>query len=253
MTEPRALDGRREAPSANLLLLSNSVGADGYLAHALDAIRTWWALGEAPGEAVFVPFAGVVRDWDAYAELVAGALERLGIPLRPLHRAADMQALLAGATHVVVGGGNTFHLLYELRRRGLLAPLADRVRQGHCSYLGWSAGANLACPTIRTTNDMPVVDPGGFDALAAVPFQINPHFTQVHPSGHRGETRLQRLQEFCALNPDVPVWALPEGTGLHVGAQGMRVLGGPVFLLAGDGDLRQVPEGPVAATVAARR
>ena len=94
---------------------------------------------------------------------------------------------------VIVGGGNTFQLLKQCRERGLLAPITDVVKRG-ALYIGWSAGANLACPTIRTTNDMPIVDPQGFDALNLFPLQINPHFTNALPEGHKGETREQRIR-----------------------------------------------------------
>ncbi len=114
---------------------------------------------------------------------------------------------------MLVGGGNTFQLLAEMRSRGLLD--ADpRAVVADVPYAGWSAGANLACPTIRTTNDMPIVDPRGFDALDFVPYQINPHFTNVMPPGHQGETREQRLTEFVTANPAVPVLGLPEGDWL---------------------------------------
>ena len=92
--------------------------------------------------------------------------------------------------------------------------------------MGWSAGSNVACPTIRTTNDMPIVQPPSFDAFGFVPFQINPHYTDAHPDGHQGETRAQRLAEFVAANPDVPVIGLPEGTALRVEDRQLDVLGG---------------------------
>jgi dipeptidase E len=126
----------------------------------------------------------------------------------------------------VVGGGNTFSLLHHCRRRGLLPLIAERIRSGDARYLGWSAGTNIACPTIRTTNDMPVIDPQGFDALGLVPFQINPHYTNALPAGHRGETRDQRLAEFTRLEPTVPVLGLPEGDWLRVSGREL-VLGGP--------------------------
>ncbi len=209
----------------NLLLLSNSTSDAGYLTHALPWIREWAAHHDASGDALFVPFAGVTRTWDAYETLVAEALAPLGLRVRSVHRLADPVAAMQDARHVLVGGGNTFALLKHLRATGLLDAIGARVRSGEASYLGWSAGSNVACPTICTTNDMPITDPGGFGAMGLVPVQINAHYTDAHPPGHRGETREQRLREFTTLNPAMPVLGLPEGTGLHVQGGHARVLG----------------------------
>ncbi len=111
-----------------------------------------------------------------------------------------------------VGGGNTFRLLHDVRRLGLL----DALRANpDCRYTGSSAGTNLACPTVKTTNDMPIVDPGGLDALDRVPFQVNPHYVDPDPaSTHQGETREERILEFHEMN-EVPVVGLREGAWLH--------------------------------------
>lgn len=204
-----------------LLLLSNSTSETGYLAHALELIAE---LAQGAGEAVFVPYAGVTRSWDEYESMVAKALAPAGLAVRSLHRASDPAAMARDARLLLVGGGNTFNLLHHCRRSGVLAALRNRDRDGLC-YAGWSAGANLACPTICTTNDMPVIDPGGLDALGFVPFQINPHYTNAGLPGHRGETRDQRLAEFLVLNPAVPLLALPEGGWLRVSGSAMA-LGG---------------------------
>lgn len=202
-----------------LLLLSNSRNPGGeYLAHALDAIGQLLAGRRAVW---FVPFAGVTMPWDAYTALVAAALAPLGVDVRGAH----LQAMPAAGEAVFVGGGNTFQLLAEVRTRALLPIIRGHVAAG-APYAGWSAGANLACPTIRTTNDMPIVDPGGFDALGFVPYQINPHFTNAMPAGHQGETREQRLTEFVTANPAVHVLGVPEGDWLSV-RDGAHVLSGP--------------------------
>ena len=110
------------------------------------------------------------------------------------------------------------------------------MRQG-AAYLGWSAGSNLTCPSICTTNDMPITDPEGFDALGLLSFQINPHYTNAHPPGHRGETRAQRLAEFCTLNPTMPVLGLPEGAGLRVRGAAITLVGphdAPLFIGAAE-------------------
>ncbi|AEI77543.1 peptidase E [Cupriavidus necator N-1] len=199
-----------------LLLLSNSSSDAGYLVHAQAAIRD---LAASRKTACFIPFAGVTRDWDTYETLVRDAFAPVGIAVQSLHRLAEPAAAvraIEAAELIVVGGGNTFRLLQCLRERGLLAPISAQVRSGAARYIGWSAGANLACPTIRTTNDMPVADPGGLDALALVPFQINPHYFNLVVPGFRGETRDQRLAEFTVLQPDMPVLGLPEGNWVRV-------------------------------------
>ena len=203
----------------NLLLLSNSRNPGGeYLAHALGAFAT--VLGDTR-RAWFVPFAGVTVPWGDYTAMVGAAVAPLGVTVVGAHE----QAQPAPGDAIFVGGGNTFHLLAECRRRGLLPVIAARVRDG-APYAGWSAGANLTCPTIRTTNDMPIVDPGGFEALGFVPFQINPHFTNALPPGHQGETREQRLTEFLTANRERQVLGLPEGDWLTV-RDGATTLHGP--------------------------
>ena len=205
----------------NLLLISNSTSERGYLVHALDAIA---AFVRGAGEGVFVPYAGVTRSFEAYVDRVNQALAPIDVRLRSIHVEADPARAIREAELIVVGGGNTFHLLDHCRRTGVLAAIRERVRQGG-RYVGWSAGANLACPTIRTTNDMPIVDPGGLDALGLIAFQVNPHFTDAHPPGHFGETRSERLGEFVAANPATPVLALPEGSFVQVEGDTMT-LGG---------------------------
>lgn len=199
----------------DLLLLSNSRTPGGYLTDYLPAIAQF--AGERR-KAVFVPFAAVGFSWDEYATRVRGALEDFSIQV------LEDEGQLQAAELIIVGGGNTFQLLRECRARGLLEAIAARVRAG-ARYLGWSAGANLACPTIKTTNDMPVVDPGGLDALGLVRFQVNPHYTNAHPPGHQGETRDERLAEFALLNPQLPVIGLPEGDWLRVSGAAVELCG----------------------------
>jgi dipeptidase E len=202
----------------NLLLLSNSRNPGGeYLAHAIEAFAD---LAGARRGAWFVPFAGVTVDWDEYTRLVQAALAPLDVQVRGAHRGGPPEEHEV----LLVGGGNSFHLLRECRSRGLLEPMRALARAG-VPYAGWSAGANLACPTIRTTNDMPIVDPGGFEALGLVGFQINPHYTNALPPGHQGETREQRLAEFVMANPEVPVLGLPEGDWLTVRGQEVTLHG----------------------------
>ena len=198
-----------------LLLLSSSRTPAGYLTDYLPEIR---AFSAGIRRAAFVPFAAVRFSWEEYVRRVEQAT---GFSLQIAHAASDLET----AELIVVGGGNTFQLLKECRDRRLLEVIRARVESG-CRYLGWSAGAVLSCPTIRTTNDMPIVDPGGLDALGLVPFQINGHYLNVVLPDHHGETRDERLEEFVLANPERPVIGLPEGDWIRV-SQGSMALGGP--------------------------
>ena len=196
---------------ARLLLLSNSTNhGRGYLDHAMPAIRE--LLGPV-GRLLFVPFA--LHDRAAYTAKARARFATEGIEVEELGTDAAGRRALEQAAALFVGGGNTFRLLRTLQEERLLEPLGDRARGG-MPYLGASAGINVACPTIRTTNDMPIVEPRGFDALSLVPFQINPHYLDADPGlSHMGETREDRIREFLEEN-DVPVLGLREGAWLRI-------------------------------------
>lgn len=194
-----------------LLLLSNSTSfGRGLLDHAAEELAGFLA----PCRRVaFVPFA--LADRDGYAERIRARLAALDLAVDAVADGAEGHRTLLEAEAVFVGGGNTFRLLSTLQRHGLLPLLAERARAG-MPYVGSSAGTNLAGPTIRTTNDMPIVEPTSLDALGLVPFQINPHYLDPDPaSTHMGETREQRLREFHEENA-TPVLALREGAWLRV-------------------------------------
>ncbi|MCS6885869.1 MAG: dipeptidase PepE [Acidobacteriota bacterium] len=205
-----------------LLLLSNSYNyGQGLLDHAEDAIRDF--LGTVK-RALFVPYAVVSDSYDRRFETVSARFREFGYELDSIHLHSDPIEAINRAEAIVTCGGNTFHLLYQLYKNNLLEPMREVIKAG-VPYIGWSAGANIACPTIKTTNDMPIVFPGSFDALNLVPFQINPHYINYRIPGHQGETRDMRLEEFLALNPGVYVLGLREGSMLRVEGRRLTLLG----------------------------
>lgn len=204
----------------NLLLLSNSTNAgQGYLEHAWDVVLP--ALDGAT-EVAFVPYA--LADHDAYTQKVRDAFAIHGVSVVGVHESGTPAATLRTAQAVFVGGGNSFRLLHGLKQRNLIVELHKHVAQGKL-YMGASAGTNIAAPTIRTTNDMPIMFPEGFDALGLVAFQINCHYLDADPrSTHAGETRELRLEEFHEEN-EAPVVALREGTWIRVTDGGASIGG----------------------------
>jgi dipeptidase E len=204
-------------------------------------------LGSTVKRILFVPFATVVLPEDDYLALVRKHLGPLGYEVESLHRAADPREAVKNADAVAVGGGNTFHLLRGLYRAGVMEIIRDRARAG-MPYVGWSAGSNVACPTIKTTNDMPIVAPPALDALGLVPFQINPHYIDVRIEGHMGETRDERLIEFISANPGVRVIGLREGTMLRIEGDQISLVGAKParFFFKGQPPRDITPEEPLS-------
>ena len=205
-----------------LLLLSNSMNpGSGYLEHALPAILEHLADART---LAFVPYAAVRVPWDEFEARVTAVFAKHDIEVRGVQRYTDPRDVVATCDAVAVGGGNTFQLVDALHRTGLMETIGARVHDG-APFVGWSAGANVACPTLRTTNDMPIVEPRSFATLHFVPFQINPHYLDAHAELHMGESREERILEFIRANPDVPVVGLREGSMLRRMGARLELLG----------------------------
>jgi dipeptidase E len=206
-----------------LLLMSNSTNAgEEYLAYGIGEIGKF--LGGEKVTVLFIPYAAVTFSYDEYEKKVRKKFLEAGHEVVSIHHAKDEVAAVRDAEAIVVGGGNTWHLLTVLQEKTLLEPVREKV-QGGTPYVGWSAGSNLVCPTIKTTNDMPIIQPRDFNALGLIPFQINPHYLDANPEGHAGETREMRIREFLKINPDIYVAGLREGTMLRVEGEKVSLIG----------------------------
>ena len=229
-------------PDPRLLLLSNSMmPGQGYLAWARPHISDF--LGQGVRRVFFVPFAGVTKPWGEYTRAVRDVFGALGYEVVGAHEHDNPVTALADSDAVAVGGGNTFQLLAQMYGTGLIGAIRRTALDG-MPYIGWSAGANVACPTIRTTNDMPIVEPPGLSALGLVPFQINAHYTEARLGDHGGETRVDRLNEFVHANPGMPVVGLPEGTALRLEGDELSLIGEAEAVVYGlEGGPRRVEAG----------
>jgi dipeptidase E len=207
----------------DLLLLSNStnIGED-YLAYASGFIQDF--LSNHKEKVVFIPYAGVTINWEDYTDQVNDALSKKGILVNPIHKAPNPKTSIQNASAIMVGGGNSFQLLKLLQDLDLMDIIRDHVKDG-LPYIGWSAGANMACPTLKTTNDMPIVEPSSFRALGLIDFQINPHYTEEVLPNHGGESRPMRLKEYIKANPGSKVIGLPEGMILRKSGELFNLVG----------------------------
>ncbi len=212
-----------------LLLISNSTMAgEPYLEYPKNNIKTF--LGEKSIKALFIPYAGVTLSFDEYELKVKARFNEIGHDIESIHHFKDPVEAVENAEAIVVGGGNSFVLAKMLQENNIIEAIREKVQFG-APYIGWSAGSNMACPTIKTTNDMPIVEPQSFNVLNLIPFQINPHFLDAHPDGHGGETREDRINEFIEANKEMYVAGLREGCMFiveddnltHVGERSCRI------------------------------
>ncbi len=215
----------------NLLLISNSTNAgEEYLAWCRGYITDY--LNEyAVRKILFIPYAGVnltsvsvEKSFDLYEERVKKIFRELGFDLHSIHRDANPVVAVNEAEAIVIGGGNTFHLTHLMHEFSIMDAIRRKVQRG-IPFVGWSAGANVACPTMKTTNDMPICEPPSFNCLKLVPFQINPHYLDANPEGFAGETREQRILEFLTVNRATTVVGLREGCFLKVKGDTMSLTG----------------------------
>jgi dipeptidase E len=206
-----------------LLLISNSTNAgEQYLDYPKKYISEF--LGSIPVKALFIPYAAVTFSYDTYEEKVSTRFREVGHEIVSIHHFKDPVEAVEKAEAIVVGGGNTWKLLKNIRDKNLINAVRKKVLEG-TPYIGWSAGSNVVCPTIKTTNDMAVVEPDSFDAFNLVPFQINPHYLDSNPDGHAGETREQRIEEFIEVNQNLYVVGLRESTMLLINDKNMKLIG----------------------------
>ncbi len=193
-----------------------------YLDYPKDEIKK--ILGEESVTAVFIPYAAVTFSFDLYCEKVEERFAEVGHHIVGIHTFKNPEKAIQEAAAIVVGGGNTWQLVRMLHDQKLMNPIRERVMNG-IPYIGWSAGSNVACPTLRTTNDMPIIDPKSFECTGLIPFQINPHYLDANPEGHGGETREQRIEEFLEINPDLYVTGLREGTMFKLENEKLELIG----------------------------
>jgi dipeptidase E len=194
-----------------LLISSSSVAGSGYLDPFKKTIKDFL---KNISEIVFVPYAADKTNWNFYTQKVRDRFKLFGIDVTGIH---EVDNEIKNFKAIFVGGGNTFRLLYQLQQHDLLSKINEAVLTKGLRYIGSSAGSNVACKTICTTNDMPIIYPTkGFDAINLIPLQINPHYTDPDPnSTHMGETRDDRIKEFHEANV-TPVVGLREGAFLKI-------------------------------------
>lgn len=224
-----------------LLLISNSTNfGETYLGWCQSQIDLFCLSHDLTSQSnfLFIPFAGVYiqqtpypKSYDEYEKRVKNVFAQWGyLNFSSIHGYENKEKAVKNADCIIVGGGNTFHLVAEMHHFNLMKIIQEKVKSG-TPYIGWSAGANLACPGLFTTNDMPIVQPKSFEALNLVPFQINPHYLDPTPEidkmiKHGGETRQDRLNEYLAANQKKIVVGLREGCALWINEKKMTMRGG---------------------------
>ncbi|WP_120944772.1 dipeptidase PepE [Helicobacter labacensis] len=204
----------------NLLLLSGALYQGKFLEYALSWIEAFFQTHQLKGKQLaLIAYGSVLRSQEECETHLRALLKGFGVEVVGVHRGLEIMRTCAG---FVMNGGNSFKLLEGLYQHNLLEVIRERVKAG-VPYLGWSAGSNVATPSIHTTNDMPITYPPSLQALDLVPYQINPHF----PTGsahHEGESRQERIAEFLALNPQAVVYGMPDGMAFKVDGHYVQIL-----------------------------
>ena len=206
-----------------LLLISNSTNpGEAYLNYPKHNIKDF--LGDKSINCLFIPYAAVTFSFDEYVDKVNTRFAEIGHKVTGIHSYDNPIEAVEKAAAIIVAGGNTWQLVKMLQENNLMEAIVKKVEKG-TPYIGWSAGSNIACPTLKTTNDMPIVEPASFNTLNLVPFQINPHYLDGNNDTHGGETRETRITEFIHANKEVYVVGLREGCMLLLENNDIQMIG----------------------------
>jgi dipeptidase E len=215
----------------HLLLISNSTNPGEAYLEWPEPIISKFLNSTTVHNILFIPFAGVNLtpagvnpSYEMYTEKVRKVFTKLGYEIYSIVDEENPAKAVEEAECIMIGGGNTFFLVYMLYKWKLMEAIRQKILSG-TPYIGWSAGSNVACPSLRTTNDMPIIEPESFNTLNVIPFQINPHYLDAHPTDHGGETREQRIMEFLAVNPIIKIAGLREKTALLVEGKDISLIG----------------------------
>ena len=205
---------------SRLLLISNStVHGRGYLDHVEAEIKDFVG---GRTRTVFIPYA--LHDRQAYCAQADSRLRTFGLEFTSVHDVSNASREIEHSQIIFIGGGNTFRLLYEIQKNQLIEPIRHAVGSG-ALFIGSSAGSIVACPSLKTTKDMPVVQPMSFEALGLVPFQISPHYLDPDAtSTHMGETQEQRILQFLEENEEAVI-GLREGSFLRIEDEAVMLKG----------------------------
>lgn len=205
-----------------IIASTSTIHGSGYLEYLLDTLKIHF---KSADEILFIPYArpgGISHD--DYTKIASKALSTIGKTVKGIHEYDHPEKAIQDAQGIFVGGGNTFVLVSQLYKNNVLLAIQNAVKKG-TPYLGTSAGSNICGLTMHTTNDMPIVYPPSFKALALVPFNINPHYLDpIEGSTHMGETRETRIKEFHAYNTQ-PVIGLREGSWIAVKVNSLTLKG----------------------------
>lgn len=194
---------------------------------------------------IFIPYAS--RDYDEYTNSVKEMFSHLEFEIIGIHELDNPLVELEKMEGIYVGGGNTFSLVQKLHEKEIIEIIRRKVLNNGIPYAGVSAGANVACPTMQTTNDMPIDLVPSFETFGIVPFQINPHY---HPGGiwwkendelreHFGETRKRRIEEFHNFN-DTPVIGLYEGSFLICNENEIELQGNKAAIIIKGAEIKTI-------------
>jgi len=215
----------------HLLLISNSTNPGEAYLEWPEPIISKFLKSTSVHKILFIPFAGVNLtpagvnpSYEMYTEKVRKVIAKLGYEVCSIVDQENPIKAVEEAECIMIGGGNTFFLVYMLYKWKIMEAIRQKILT-ETPYIGWSAGSNVACPSLRTTNDMPIVEPESFNTLNVIPFQINPHYLDAHPTDHGGETREQRIMEFLAVNPLIKIAGLRERTALLVEGNKIGLVG----------------------------
>ncbi len=189
---------------------------------------------------LYIPLAMEEEQYDSCYQWITGELSGIEIPGIEMVRSAEELARkhLADYSFLFIGGGNTFKLLYDIKRVSMFEPIRAYLQNGGVAF-GGSAGAiifgeDLESCALDDDNDVGLKDTEGFDVMEGISFLC--HFTNRLPEHDRkSEAYLLKISEHRK------VYALPEEDTLFVHDSQVEAITDRPYYIFENGRKTEVP------------
>eukprot|EP01084_Bolivina_argentea_P053528 98280_1 len=121
---------------------------------------------------LLIPFGH--DNWSENAKYIEMKMWEIGKKSVSIHNKHNMRKTIKECDGIIISNdSNVYKLLYYLYYYNLVSMLQDVINNGK-AFIAIGSGINIACLTVQTSFDIPIIMAPTYKALSIIPFQLLP-------------------------------------------------------------------------------